>query len=347
MLRPRGLLLLLTVVVTLVATALAGAWSLDRWRQRPLVGLETSRIVIIPPGESLTKVADRLSTQRVISGPLPFVLLARWQDASARLQAGEYELPAGASPQQLLDLFVAGDVVQHRITLVEGWTFTQALAAIRAHEAVAGTAAGAAGPPAIAAALGRTDQGLEGSLFPDTYTFPRGTTDLQLLRRAAARLDAELGRAWAQRALDLPFATPAEALVLATLVEKETSVDDERPLIAGVFVNRLRRGMRLQSDPTVIYGLGAAFDGDLRRADLRRDTPFNTYTRTGLPPTPIALPGAASLAAATRPAKTDALYFVATGQGDGRHRFATTLAEHNRNVAAYLATLRSSWAGRP
>lgn len=346
MLRPRHGLLLLALAA-LAAAALVGIWSFDHWRQRPLAGLEAGRVITIRPGASLGEVARQLTEQRVLSRALPFVLLGRWQRASARLRAGEYELPAGASPQRLLDLFVSGHVVQHRLTLLEGWTFAQALAAIRAHEAVVPTTAGGAGPQAIAAALGLGQVELEGRLFPDTYAFPRGTTDLQLLQRAAARLEAQLERAWVQRARDLPLASPAEALVLASLIEKETAVDDERQRIAGVFVNRLRRGMRLQSDPTVIYGLGSAFDGNLRREDLRRDTPFNTYTRAGLPPTPIALPGAASLAAATRPAATDALYFVATGRGDGRHRFAATLTEHNHNVADYLATLRGSGEGRP
>jgi len=347
MLKRHRLLLMMTLAVALLAATLAAAWSFDRWRQRPLAGLEADLIIMIRPGASLAEVARQLTEQRVLSRALPFVVLGRWQRASARLQAGEYELPAGASPQRLLDLFVSGNVVQHRVTLLEGWTFAQALAAIRAHEAVAVTAAGGTGPQAISAAIGLGNVELEGRLFPDTYAFPRGTTDLQLLQRAAKRLDAQLARAWAQRAHDLPLASPAEALALASLIEKETGVDDERPLIAGVFVNRLRRGMRLQSDPTVIYGLGSAFDGNLRREDLRRDTPFNTYTRAGLPPAPIALPGAASLAAATRPAATDALYFVATGRGDGRHRFAATLAEHNRNVASYLAALRGSGEGRP
>ena len=329
------------VVLTLVAAA-----GFEQWRHRPLPGLRTDTVVIVPQGAGLNAVARLLESRGVLGRPLLFVVLGRLQGASSRLQAGEYAFRADSSPQDVLELLVSGQVVSHRVTLLEGWTFQQAVAAVRAHEAIEKTPTGA-DPAALAAALGRPDGDVEGRLFPDTYTFPRGTTDVALLRRAAAALGERLEHAWRQRAEGLPLASPAEVLVLASLVEKETAVDDERPLVAGVFVNRLRLGMRLQTDPAVIYGMGAAFDGNLRREDLRRDTPYNTYTRAGLPPTPIALPGAASLGAATRPASTGALYFVASGQGDGRHRFAATLAEHNRNVASYLATLRRRGEGVP
>jgi UPF0755 protein len=179
-------------------------------------------------------------------------------------------------------------------------------------------------------------------LFPDTYRFPRGTRDIDLLRQSHQRLLQEVEAAWAEREPDTPLESDYEALILASIVEKETGIAEERPVIAGVFVNRLRRGMRLQTDPTVIYGLGDEFDGDLRRRDLQRDTPYNTYTRAGLPPTPIALSGRDALRAAVAPASTDALYFVATGLGDGRHRFARTLAEHNDNVARYIAAVRGA-----
>jgi len=338
--------LLAVGTAAVMVLALAAALAFQHWRHGPLVGLRADSVVIVPQGAGLTAVARLLEARGVLSGSLPFVVLGRIEGASSRLKAGEYVLRAGSSPQDVLELFVSGRVVSHRVTLLEGWTFQQAVAAVRAHEAVESTPTGG-DPVALAAALGRPDGGVEGRLFPDTYTFPRGTTDVELLRRAAAALDERLQHAWRERAGGLPLASPGDALVLASLVEKETAVDDERPLVAGVFVNRLRLGMRLQTDPAVIYGMGAAFDGNLRREDLRRDTPYNTYTRAGLPPTPIALPGAASLVAATRPAATGALYFVASGQGDGRHRFASTLAEHNRNVASYLATLRRSGEDRP
>jgi UPF0755 protein len=198
---------------------------------------------------------------------------------------------------------------------------------------------------ALASSLGLGERSAEGMLFPDTYLFPRGTSDEALLRQAKQRLESVLAAAWEARQPGLPLADPYEALILASIVEKETGAPDERPLIAGVFVNRLRLGMRLQTDPTVIYGLGAGFDGNLRRADLQRDTEYNTYTRAGLPPSPIALAGRAAIEAVTQPADTDALYFVATGLGDGRHRFARTLAEHNANVSRYILALRSARSG--
>jgi UPF0755 protein len=206
----------------------------------------------------------------------------------------------------LLDQFVAGDVVLHALTVPEGWTFRQALAAIQAHPQVTAELKGA-DDAAVLDRLGLRERHPEGLIFPDTYRFARGTTDLELLRQAHARLESELARAWSSRAAGLPLETPYEVLILASLVEKETGSPDERALIAGVFVNRLERGMRLQTDPTVIYGLGDGFDGNLRRRDLQNDTAYNTYTRAGLPPTPIALAGRAALTAAAQPADTDAL----------------------------------------
>jgi UPF0755 protein len=258
---------------------------------------------------------------------------------ATRLKAGEYRLQPGTSPEMLLDQFVAGDVILHALTLPEGWTFRQALAAIQSHPQVTAELAGL-GDAAILARLGLRDANPEGLFFPDTYRFPRGTTDREILRQAHARLETELAAAWSRRAPDLPFDDSYEALILASLVEKETGAADERPLIAGVFVNRLKKGMRLQTDPSVIYGLGDKFDGNLRRGDLERDTDYNTYTRAGLPPTPIALAGRAALEAAVRPARTDSLYFVATGLGDGRHYFSASLAAHNANVSRHLANLR-------
>jgi len=190
-------------------------------------------------------------------------------------------------------------------------------------------------------AIGAPELPAEGQFFPDTYKFPRGTADEDILAIAHRRMQQELQSAWDSRSPDVPLANPQEALVLASIVEKESALDSERPLIAGVFVSRLREGMRLQTDPTVIYGLGPSFDGNLRRADLSRDTPFNTYTRAGLPPTPICLPGAASLRAATRPNVSGALYFVATGNGDGSHHFSRSLAEHEKAIRRYLAKLKA------
>jgi UPF0755 protein len=333
-----GVWLVVASAVLIGALIAAYAW-LDGWRTRPVHQLKPATTVVIAQGATVSRIAAQLAAAGLFDEPRLFVLLARVQHAGNRLQAGEYAFDPGVTPQDVLDRLVAGTVVQHQLTLVEGRTFDDALATIRAHEAIATT------PTAeeqFRRSLPASAQGPEGRLFPDTYTFPRGATDIALLVRAGRRLEEQLAQAWRDRAPECILKSADEALVLASVVEKETGIDDERPLIAGVFLNRLRIGMRLQSDPTVIYGVGRIFDGDLRRDDLRRDTPYNTYTRRGLPPTPIALAGAAALRAATRPARTDALYFVATGTGDGRHRFAATLEEHNRNVARYLAAQRSS-----
>jgi UPF0755 protein len=233
---------------------------------------------------------------------------------------------------------VSGQVYLHELTIVEGSRFADAVATVRAHPAIA---AGTLDDAAIMAALGTPGVHPEGQLFPDTYRFPKGTSDIELLRIAHDALVTRLDAAWQQRDSDIVLETPYEALVLASIIEKETALPSERPLISGVFQQRLRRRMRLQTDPTVIYGLGPSYDGNLRRQDLERDTPYNTYTRFGLPPTPIALVGAAALEAAVKPAPSEALYFVATGRGDGSHRFSATLEEHERAVSDYLRQLRS------
>jgi UPF0755 protein len=228
-------------------------------------------------------------------------------------------------------------VVLHQFTVVEGWRFTDLLTAVRAHAAVRSLDMVAAD---IMAELGKPGAAPEGQFLPDTYVFPKGTTDLQVLRLAHEALIERLGAAWAERSPDTVLSDPYEALILASIIEKETALPSERGLISGVFQARLQRGMRLQTDPTVIYGLGDAFDGNLRRRDLARDTPYNTYTRRGLPPTPIALPGVASLQAAVNPELTGALYFVATGEPDGSHSFSATVEEHNAAVRRYLDRTR-------
>jgi UPF0755 protein len=323
-----------------------GGWlwlaRLDRERlEMPMPGLESARVVVISPGSSLQAVARSLTGEGLLEYPQSFVRQARREELAARIRAGEYRVEPGTTPRQMLDMFVAGRVWLHGITLPEGWSFHQALEAVRDNPYVTRTDL-AADREALLQALGLQGRSPEGMLFPDTYLFPRGTTDVEILRQAHGRLESELQAAWAGRQQDLPLDDPYQALILASIVEKETAAPEERPMIAGVFLNRLRLGMKLQTDPTVIYGLGGSFDGNLRRADLLRDTPYNTYTRAGLPPTPIALAGRASLRAAVNPLDTDALYFVATGLGDGRHRFARTLREHNDNVARYIATIRGA-----
>ena len=264
--------------------------------------------------------------------------------SDGRLRAGEYAIPKGSTAVAALDQIVRGDVVLHDLTIPEGWTFRQMLAAIHEHPAVSISLADA-DDAAIMKKLGHDGLHPEGRFFPDTYRFRRGTSDLELLSRSFDAMQGQLDEAWAARTPDTPLASADEALILASIIEKETSLDSERGQISGVFSRRLVKRMRLQADPTVIYGLGDSFDGDIRRADLRRDTPYNTYTRSGLPPTPIALPGRASLMAAVNPEPGNALYFMATGDGDGSHYFSATLEEHNKAVRRYLAKLRNKRGG--
>jgi len=334
---PGALVLLIAAAIPWLALE-----QMDRRRnEAPIAGLDGPRVVVVEPGSSLRAVADSLAQQGLLQHPGSWVRMARRDRLAEKLRAGEFEVLPGTTPRQLLEQIVSGRVLLHALTLPEGWTFRQALAATRQHEAIVPTST-TLDDAALREALGLGDRALEGMLFPDTYLFPRGTRDIELLRQAHRRLEEELESAWAAREEGIPLHSAYEALILASIVEKETGVPEERPVIAGVFTNRLHRGMRLQTDPTVIYGLGDEFDGDLRRRDLQRDTPYNTYTRAGLPPTPIALAGRDALRAAVAPARTDALYFVATGLGDGRHRFARTLAEHNDNVARYVAAVRGA-----
>lgn len=257
---------------------------------------------------------------------------ARLNGLASRLKAGEYALTPGLTPKALLDQIVAGRVIQYSLTVVEGWTFRQLRRALAQHPQITQTLRDASDAE-IMARLGRPNEHPEGWFLPDTYRFPKGFTDESFLQRAMAAMDRRLREAWNRRSPDLPLTYPYEALILASIVEKETGLAQERPEIAGVFARRLRRGMLLQTDPTVIYGLGEAFDGNLRHVDLTSDNPYNTYTHKGLPPTPIALPGGEALAAAVNPAPGNTLYFVATGQGG--HVFSTTLEEHNRAVRQY------------
>ncbi len=334
----RRLLIALFVLGLLAALGgIAGFTWLERYLDTPM-GIEPDGARLeVSSGQSLSAIAAGLARRELMAHPRVFARWARWQGADQRIQAGEFLLPAGATPRSLLALLVQGRVLLHPLTVVEGWRFEEMLAALRAHEAVRYTDMSGA---QIMAALGEPELHPEGLFFPDTYRFARGTSDLDILRQARDRMRVQLADAWEQRTEGLPLASPYEALVLASIIEKETGLDAERERVSGVFVRRLRLGMRLQTDPTVIYGLGADFGDRLRRDDLRRDTPYNTYTRHGLPPTPIALPGQRSLHAALNPADGDELFFVATGRPDGSHYFSVTLEEHNRAVARYLQRMR-------
>jgi len=323
----------------LVASA-AGVGAALAWHSlnTPLAIPDEGMRIEVEAGTPLHRFAEQLADQGLLTHPRVLSIYARLTGQATRIRTGEYQIEPGTTPRELLDQLVAGRVFLHQLTVVEGWRFVDLLRAIRAHPAiVAGTLDGAA----IMAALGEPGLHPEGQFFPDTYRFPKGTRDVDLLRMAHEAMVSHLETAWSNRDTEIVLTTPYEALILASIIEKETALASERPLISGVFQERLRRRMRLQTDPTVIYGLGETFDGNLRRQDLERDTPYNTYTRAGLPPTPIALPGAASLEAAVKPEATGALYFVATGRGDGSHYFSATLEEHEQRVRDYLRALRS------
>ncbi len=322
----------LVLLLLLAGAAALAAWHVQRFLEGPIGSPEQTHRLVIERGENLRGVARELEAAGMMPEPLLLVALGRWTGQAARIQAGEYRVRGEWRPRELLERLVAGDVVQHELTLVEGWTIDQVRAAVAGHDALEHTL-GEVANSGLMAALGLAGGHPEGRFLPDTYRFPRGTTDRAFLRRAARAMEQVLDEQWERRDPGLPLESPDEALVLASIVEKETAVPAERARIAGVFVNRLRRGMRLQTDPTVIYGLGADYAGDLTREHLRRDTPYNTYTRGGLPPTPIAIPGRAAIHAALHPAETDALYFVA--RGDGSHVFSETLEAHNRAVRKY------------
>ncbi|MDD2769615.1 MAG: endolytic transglycosylase MltG [Methylococcus sp.] len=284
-------------------------------------------------GQGLGEIAFALRDRGVIDEPWWFMLQA-WQDgAGHKLKSGEYEIPPGIDRSRLLRLFVSGKVRQHAVTLVEGWTFRQILAALRAQPALDHRIGDEADGAALMQVLGQAGLGPEGRFFPDTYFFTKGTPDVEILKRACARMSAALVQEWPRRAPELPYRTPDDALIMASIVEKETARTEEKREVAGVLVRRLRIGMPLQVDPTVIYGLGERYDGKLKREDLKTDTPYNTYLHRGLPPAPIAAPGLASLQAALNPAQGDSLYYVA--RGDGGHQFSRTLDEHHQAVDQY------------
>jgi UPF0755 protein len=286
----------------------------------------------VKPGTSLRSVAGELVAAGVLPLVFPLVALARYRGADRSIKAGNYEIATGITLPELLDKLTQGDVTQTALTVIEGSTFAELAAALKSNPAIVKTVLGL--PEAeLARRVGLAGASVEGWFFPDTYFFAAGSPDLALLVRAHRLMRQRLDAAWERRAPDTPLKDPYAALILASIVEKETARAADRPLIASVFVNRLRIGMPLQSDPTVIYGLGAKFDGNLRRRDLDTDTAHNTYTRGGLPPTPIALPGQASLDAVVNPPPTRYLYFVA--RGDGTSEFSTNLPDHNRAVARF------------
>ena len=307
--------------------------------ERPLQIGDEPFVYTVPSGASITRVARDLEAAGVVESALRLVLQARWSGAAGRIKAGEYALKPGLTPNGLLDHLVAGTVVQYPFTIIEGWTFRELRRRIAESGMFVRTLDGLSDDE-VMARLGHAGVHPEGRFFPETFHFPSGASDVHLLRRAFDAMSAYLDAAWVRRAADLPLSSPDDVLVLASIVEKETGAAEERARIAGVFVSRLRRGMRLETDPTVIYGLGVEFDGNLTRADLKRDTPYNTYTRKGLPPTPIAIAGAAAIDAVVAPLEDGSLYFVA--KGDGRHVFSSNYDDHRKAVHRYQIRARRS-----
>ena len=318
----------------LLLAALLAAAGVAWWLQRPLplaTGLTVAELAI-EPGTSPKAVAQAAVDAGLSTSPQALALWFRWSGQDRQIRAGSYEIPAGTSPRRLLAMLVRGEESLRSLTVVEGWNWRQLRQALARAEQLRNDSA-ALSDAQLMARLGRPGQAPEGRFYPDTYSYAKGSSDLQLLARALKAMDRQLAQAWAARSPGVALQNPDQALILASIVEKETGKGSDRAMISSVFHNRLRLGMLLQTDPTVIYGLGEAFDGNLRRIHLRTDTPWNTYTRAGLPPTPIAMPGKAALLAAVQPADSQALYFVA--RGDGSSQFSLTLDEHNRAVNRY------------
>ena len=320
--------LFVLLVLAAAAVAAACAW----WLNKPLALASDLVELSVENGANPRDVAQAWVQAGVQESPFFLYEWFRWSGEARKIRAGSYEIGRGATPISLLQKMVRGDSTLATVRLLEGWTFRQFRAELAKAEALKPTTA-ALSDVEIMFAIGAAGALPEGRFYPDTYAYSKGSADLAVLKRAHRAMTTRLEAAWAERAADTPLKDPEEALKLASIVEKETGAPADRGKVAGVFANRLRIGMPLQTDPTVIYGMGAAFDGNLRKRDLQTDTPFNSYTRGGLPPTPIAMPGKASLLAAVRPDSTKALYFVA--RGDGSSEFSETLAEHNRAVNKY------------
>lgn len=330
-----------TLAVVVAVAMIVVAWQVVRFLDAP-VNVPTGGISFeIAPGTSFASVSKDLADQRIITRPTLFRWYARLTGDASRIHAGEYHLKPDVTPARLLDKFVTGEVRLYSFTIVEGWTHHELLNGLRQHDAIDAHLV-ADDWPQLLRDFGAEVAHPEGLFLPETYRFPKRTSGREILQRAYRMMVEILEAEWRDRADDLPLSSPYEALILASIIERETAREDERAKIAGVFVRRLQKGMRLQTDPTVIYGIGPGFDGNLTRRDLQAHTEYNTYTRAGLPPTPIALPGRASIHAALNPATGPELYFVATGRGDGSHQFSATKEEHDAAVAEYLHRLRET-----
>lgn len=342
MIRKLLLLLVAGLVALVLALALVG-WSLRSALDQPLK-LESERLIEVVPGDTPGGLLNRLEGEGVLDGAFWLRLYWRFNLPGQALHSGEYRLTSQQSARDLLELWRRGEVVQYSLTLVEGWSFRQVRAALVRQEKLEQRLADL-DDKALMDRLGLAGVSPEGRFFPDTYRYVRGMSDLDLLKQASARLDQVLDEEWARRADGLPYRKPYDALIMASMVEKETGVAEERGQIAGVFVRRLRSGMRLQTDPTVIFGLGERYNGNLTRAHLQQPTPYNTYVIDGMPPTPIALAGREAIHAALNPVAGKSLYFVA--RGDGSHVFSETLEQHNRAVREYQLKRRADYRSSP
>ena len=334
--KPRVVKIFFLLSMVAVCFVAAGAALFKHWVNQPLAIFEDT-LIRIQPGDSLSKVSHQLARQQQLSWPRLLILYARLTERT-KVEVGEYRIAANTTPEQLLDIFQSGDVVTYSVTLVEGKTFRDFLRVLQQKNNLRHTLKDKTAQDFIA--LNQLDiDHVEGWFYPDTYQYVAGTSDNAILLRAHQKMQQVLEEEWRQRAANLPYKSPYEALIMASIIEKETGVAAERPEIAGVFVRRLKKGMRLQTDPTVIYGLGDQYQGNIRKKHLRQPTPYNTYTIDGLPPTPIAMPARAAIVAALHPADGNSLFFV--GKGDGSHHFSATLREHNRAVRKYQIQQRA------
>jgi UPF0755 protein len=323
-------------IITLVMLGILAAGWVLYFANTPVHLSQSSYAFTLKHGSSLRAIARQFSAEGLFPEPWSFIALAKTLGKEGEIKAGNYQLDREITPLQLLRKITKGDVSQSEIVFIEGWNFSQMRKALDGHPAIKHDTTGLSDGELLNR-LGVQEENAEGLFFPDTYYFSNGMSDLSVLKRAYQIMGQRLADAWRERGPNLPYSTPYEALIMASIIEKETGRSGERQMIAAVFINRLRIGMRLQTDPTVIYGLGETFDGNLRRRDLTTDNVYNTYTRSGLPPGPIAMPGGAAIHAALHPGATSALYFVS--KGDGTHQFSRSLAEHNQAVARYQKTM--------
>ncbi|MDP9007597.1 MAG: endolytic transglycosylase MltG [Pseudomonadota bacterium] len=332
-------------VLLLGAAAAAVWWSGMRSLDAPLRVTAPTRFKVAP-GASFAHVATELATQGIVAQPRVWILYARWKRLAPAVKAGEYEIQPGTTARELLTKMVNGQVLLHSFTIVDGWRVHDLLDALGRNPDIVSTSpeqvTWSVRAANMMAKLGAPGTDAEGQFLPETYRFISGTTDIELLRQAHTALVRELDAAWMDRDPDLPLHSSYELLIMASIIQKESGLPQELAKIAGLYLHRVELGMRLQADPTVIYGLGESYDGDIHTVDLRTDGPYNTYTRAGLPPTPISMAGAAVIRATARPEKTDAIYFVASTKGDGSHVFSATLEKHNAAVAAYVAHQRKA-----